>query len=160
MLTLGGHGNNSKDFIPLWSHNVWDQQPLGLSCPCRSQVGEMERMLKETVSSGGEVTLQTPAVPYTVVSSIFWCLFIGVDLDTVSPRGGGVQISIQQSKSAHSPSCHPVACTCTMCSCTPLPPLSNQALTQVLLPPCPCLASSSLFAHVAVCVPSVQLWRF
>lgn len=43
----------------------------------------------------------------------------------MSPRGRGVQISTQQSKSAHSPPCHPVACTDTMCCFPPQPPLSK-----------------------------------
>lgn len=90
------------------------QQPSGLWCPCRIQVGAMEGMLmKETISSGGEATLQTPLWFHPSSSYLFYW---GRLRCSVSPRRRVVQISIQQSKSAHSSSCHPMAFTCTMAS--------------------------------------------
>lgn len=65
---------------------------------------------------------------------------------SVSPRGRGVRISIQQSRIACS-SGHSVACTRIACCFPPQPPLSNQVLAQVPLPPRPCLASTSFFAQ-------------
>lgn len=123
----------------------------------------MERMLKETVSSGGEVTLQTPAVPYTVVSSKLLVPFYWGRFRHCKPKGrrGPNQYSAKQkcpfsllpSSGLH---LHHVQLHTTA---TPLKsgpdtgPAASMSLPCQQLPFCPCGCVCSQRTAVKVLIP-------